>query len=67
MVLISLLDLSYKTYDLSKVDKELKNLKNSSLIMKDTALCFQHSKMVVGKKKVNRKEVSCFSVFDLEK
>ena len=65
LVVISLKDLSFKTYDLTKTKEQLTSLQNSALIMKDTALSFQHVKMIAGKKV--RKEVSCFSVFDLEK
>ena len=66
LVVISLKDLSYKTYDLTKTNVDLKNLQNSSLITKDTALCFQHMDLVTGKAKTHTKEISCFSVFDLE-
>lgn len=40
LVVISLQDLSYKTYDLTKTNKNLKHLKHSSLITGDSALCF---------------------------
>ena len=40
LVVISIQDLSYKTYDLTKTHEDLHNLDNSSLIMEDTALCF---------------------------
>lgn len=67
LVVISLLDLSYRTFDLTKTGETLTHLRNSSLIMKDSALCFQHTKTVPSKKQKHLKEVSCFSVFDLEK
>ena len=67
LVVISLTDLSYKTYDLTKTGETLTHLRNSSLIMSDTALCFQHTKVAANKKHTHMSEKSCFSVFDLEK
>ena len=46
LVVISLKDLQYKTYDLANTGEKLKNLRNSSLIMNDTALCFQRTAIV---------------------
>ena len=40
IVVISLQDLSYKTYDADKLGHDISTLENSSLIMKDSALCF---------------------------
>ena len=53
------------TYDLTKTGEDFKNLKNSSLIMNDTALCYQKTVMVAGKH--HAKEQTCFTVFDLNK
>ena len=40
LVVISLRNFSYKTYDLSGANYDFKHLRNSSLIMNDKALCF---------------------------
>ena len=49
LVVISLKNLSYKTYDLSQTGEDLKNLRDSSLIMNDTALCYKRTVLVPGK------------------
>ena len=65
LVVISLRDFSYKTYDLSGANYDFKHLRNSSLIMNDKALSFQHIQNVRGSSNV--KQISCYSVLDLEK